>query len=65
MRDIIIGSFGSLAAIILPLLDFLATWLQIAGACGGLILLFYSIRHKRMQIEHLKNAKNIGDTGKD
>ena len=51
------GTIGALAAVILPWIKILTPPLQFLGVVGGLILLFYSIRHKRLEYKKLKDKK--------
>lgn len=53
----IIGFCGTIMAVSFPMLSALKDWLQIAGAVGGIVLIVYSIQHKRMEINKLKNEK--------
>jgi hypothetical protein len=48
------GTVGALMAVVLPWLKVLTPPLQFLGVVGGLVLLFYSIKHKRMEIKKLK-----------
>lgn len=51
------GWVGSIVAVTSPVLKMLTPPLQFLGACGGLVLLFYSIRHKHLEIKKLKGKK--------
>lgn len=51
------GTIGALAAIIFPWLKVLTIPLQFLGAIGGLILLYYSIKHKRLQYKKEKEKR--------
>lgn len=48
------GTIGSLMAIVLPYVKALTPFLQFIGALAGVILVCYSIIHKRMEIKKLK-----------
>lgn len=48
------GLAGAAMAVISPWLNFLTTGAQLVGVLGGLVLLFYSIKHKRMLIKQLR-----------
>lgn len=51
------GAIGAAAAVVLPWIKSSLPLLQWAGALGGLVLLFYSIRHKRLEYKKLKSTK--------
>lgn len=51
------GTIGATVAVVLPFLKFITPWLQFVGAVGGLVLLYYSIRHKRLEIKKLNSKK--------
>jgi hypothetical protein len=53
----IIGICGTVMAVSFPVLNVLKDWLQIVGAVGGIILVIYSIQHKRMEIKKFKGKK--------
>jgi hypothetical protein len=57
-KDIVMGKIGASMAILFPMLDWLGPITQTIGAVGGLVLLFYSIKHKRMQIKELQKGKD-------
>lgn len=48
------GGVGATASIILPFLESSLPFIQWLGAVGGLVLLYYSIRNKRLEYKHLK-----------
>lgn len=57
--NLLIGKIGMVMAVAFPLMDFAGPVLQLSGAIGGLILLYYSIKYKKMQIKNLnKNEDN-------
>lgn len=56
--DTIVGGIGTGMAIGFPLIDVLTHTLQFAGAVLGVILIFLSIRHKRMEIKKIKKELN-------
>jgi hypothetical protein len=51
------GTVGAIAAVVLPLMKTLTPVLQFFGALGGVLLLFYSVRHKRLEYKKLKGEK--------
>lgn len=53
-KNEVVGMLGASMAGLFPVLDFLGPILQIRGAIGGIVLLVYSIKYKRMQIKELK-----------
>lgn len=52
------GILGMSMAIGFPLMEFLTKIFQFLGAFGGLILLYYAIRHKILEIRRLKKEDN-------
>lgn len=50
------GALGSALSVVSPLIDNMSSIFQFAGALGGLILVLYSIKHKRLQIKQLKST---------
>lgn len=56
-NDTIRGVIGSVMAIVVPFIKALTPVFQFTGAVLGVILVIYSIQHKRMQIESMKNGK--------
>lgn len=56
------GVLGFVITMIAPYLTFLETGTRLLAGTGGLILLVYSIMHKRMQIKYEKEKlKKLND----
>lgn len=49
-----LGWIGATMTVVFPFLNSLLPIFQFLGAVGGLVLLYYSIKHKRMEIKKLK-----------
>lgn len=52
------GTIGSAMTVILPFIKALTPVLQFLGAICGLVLVLYSIYHKRLQIKNEKNGNS-------
>jgi len=52
--DDLTGSLGAAMAIVTPFINTITPILQFLGCLGGLVMLMYSIYHKRLQIKKLK-----------
>lgn len=54
------GVMGTGMAVGIPFMEFCTKTFQFLGAFGGLILLYYAIRHKILEVQKLKkeNEKN-------
>jgi hypothetical protein len=48
------GTLGAIAAVVFPFLKILTPGLQFLGAVGGLVLLYYSIRLKKLEYKEKK-----------
>jgi hypothetical protein len=57
-KDTAEGILGVSMAIGFPFIDFLTKIFQFLGAGGGLILLYFAIRHKILEIRKLKREEN-------
>lgn len=54
------GILGAGMAIGFPFMEFLTKFFQFLGAFGGVILLYFAIRHKILEIKKLeKDGRNI------
>lgn len=51
------GCIGATSAVVFPVLKMLTIPIQFVGAIGGLVLLYYSIRNKRLEYKKLKGKK--------
>lgn len=50
----ITGGTGALIAVIAPLIHYCGIAIQILGGIGGLVLVAFSIHHKRLQVRREK-----------
>lgn len=51
------GSVGAAASVVLPFIKTSLPFIQWLGAVGGLVLLYYSIKNKKLENKKLKSNK--------
>lgn len=63
-RDSVTGIAGVSMSVGIPFIEYLTKVFQFVGAFGGLLLLYFAIKHKVMEIKKLEREQKNGNSGK-